>query len=93
MAARGGAAVVDGEASVVAAGAGGGTITPPPAPPSPKILEGTSSFTALFEDKVRLKTNKPVDSAIRKRLTPAVSEDTPRYGVPSKLKKTMSVAL
>lgn len=70
----------------------GGKVTKLTSPTS-NTPDGTSSFTAPVEDKVRLKTNWPVVSDIRRRLTPAVSEDTPRYGLPIKLRKTTSVAL
>ena len=83
----GGAAVVD-DASVVGVV---GKVTRP----SPKAAscDGTSNFTELFDERVLLKTNSPVDSDIRKRVTPAVSEETPRCATPNKLKKTISVAL
>ena len=58
-----------------------------------KIADGTSSFTEPFEERVLLKTNRLVVSDILRRLSPEVSEEIPRCGTPSKLKKTISVAL
>ena len=85
----GGCAAVVGAAAVVVTG---GRVTKSTSPRL-KTAEGTSSFTGPFEDRVLLKTNWPVISDILRRLSPVVSEETPRCGTPSKLKKTMSVAL
>ena len=81
--------VAGGCAAVVATG---GRVTKSTSPRL-KIAEGTSIFTGPFEDRVLLKTNRPVVADILRRLSPEVSEETPRCGMPSKLKKTISVAL
>ena len=82
--------VAGGCAAVVAAA--GGRVTKSTSPRF-KIAEGTSIFTGPFEDRVLLKMNRPVVSDILRRLSPEVSEEIPRWGMPSKLKKTISVAL
>jgi hypothetical protein len=82
--------VAGGCAAVVAAT--GGRVTKSTSPRL-KIAEGTSIFTGPLEDRVLLKTNRLVVSDILRRLSPEVSEETARCGMPSKLKKTISVAL
>ena len=92
-----GSIVVCGCDKVVAGGCAavvvtGGRVTKSTSPRL-KAAEGTSSLTGAFEDRVLLKTNRPVASDILRRVSPEVSEEIPRCGTPSKLKKTISVAL